>query len=160
MMGYRLQLATVVVLCAACQAPVPRAYDTPAANAAIDSVWVAYAAALAAGNATTFANLYSDSAVFAIQGSATLRGRPAIEQAARAYFAAARFTGLTILPIRRVFDSRYVVEIADFTQTFVPANAAAQTAYGRHLVTLERGPTGRYQIVLDAALQDSAHASP
>ncbi len=150
-----------VLLAAAC---APRAETPPTATATVDSAAASqgldvlrdrYIALQTGGDAAGLAALYADSAGVDLFGLPRLRGRPAIQAAFTADFAARKNTLTQIMPgTRSVRTDSEATEIGTY-HNMHDVKGTVDHEWGRYLGAFEKGADGQWKITYLMAFPDS-----
>jgi ketosteroid isomerase-like protein len=150
-----------VLVAAAASSPTPQApaaagfVDTVAGKQGLSALRNQYIALNNAGDAVGLAALHADSAGVDIFGVPRLRGRPAIQAAFAADFAARKFTLTEIVPLAQNFRTDAdATEIGTYHNMYIVKGATTHE-WGRFLGAFSKRADGQWQIVYIMAFPDS-----
>jgi len=136
-------------------AATPATVDTAAALQALDALRNQYIALQNAGDAAGLAALHGDSAGVDIFGLPRLRGRPAIQAAFTADFAARKYTLTEIVPLsRNVRTDTEATEIGTY-HNMHDLKGTIDHEWGRYIGAFGKGPDGQWKIQYIMAFPDS-----
>jgi ketosteroid isomerase-like protein len=154
----RLIVSSILVL-AGCSAPqrppAAEGLSLPAVEAALQSLWAEYSAAVKAGDVQRIAALYADSIYFIESGAPTLRTRETL-----AAFAAEALGGVKILDSRILPDftellSSGAAQYGSFVDVIEIPGQPTIEKHGRYAAIAERDNTGAWRLTRLIALTDS-----
>jgi ketosteroid isomerase-like protein len=131
------------------------AVDTTAAMQELDALRNQYMTLQNAGDAAGLAALHGDSAGVDIYGLPRLRGRPAIQAAFAADFAARKYTLTEIVPVsRNVRTDTEATELGTY-HNMHDVKGTIDHEWGRYIGAFGKGPDGQWKIMYIMAFPDS-----
>jgi hypothetical protein len=131
------------------------AVDTAAVFQSLDALRSRYIALQTAGDAAGLAALHADSAGVDLFGLPRLRGRPAIEAALTADFAARKYTLVEITPLsRNARTSTEATELGTY-HAMHDVQGTVDHEWGRYLGAFGTGGDGQWRIQYLMAFPDS-----
>jgi len=133
--------------------------DTAAAGQGLDDLRSRYIALNNAGDAAGLAALHADSAGVDILGVPRLRGRPAIQAAFAADFAARKFTLTEIMPFSRsIRTDTEGTELGTYHNMFTVSGAGSHE-WGRYVGAFRKRADGQWEIAYLMAFADSTRVA-
>ncbi len=152
-------LAVSLLLAACTQAPPAPQQDSAEDLAAIAKVRDAYAAAMAAGDAAAFANLYTEDGVSQTNQMATQTGRAAVVEGQKAAFEQVSFSDMEITPEETHTVGSIGYERGRYKMTVTPKAGGPPTPQqGRYMLVLKKGEDGTWRVARDMDNVDSPPA--
>lgn len=155
-------IVTLAVLVAAAasmpnaQAPVAAtAVDTAAVFQGLDALRAQYIALQTAGDAAGLAALHAETAGLDLFGLPRLRGRPAIQAAITADFAARKYTLVQIMPLSRSARTNTDATELGTYHDMHDVKGTVDHEWGRYLGAFSKGADGQWRIQYLMAFPDS-----
>ena len=144
----RLLCAAIFLLGSGCAAATARqsADSSAQARADIERTRDAFWAAQERADASAFAMHLTDDAILFAPGMGEVRGRAAIEEAARNMFSQMRVTNFRILGQELEICGDTAYELTTYSETLQPTGAAASNVRGRYLIVWRRGSDGAWRV--------------
>ena len=130
--------------------------DVDLARAQLDTMWTGLSAAMMAGDTSRFPAFYSDSALFAETGSATLVGLARIQAAAATVFACCRYLESRVRVEVTEFSGKRAFQFGTYRDVIEPSGQAPITFHGRFSAILDRGSANPWQITRLMVIRDSS----
>src|SRR5687767_3604417 len=154
------RVAAAVVFLAFCPScarePDAPALDVAAVRAQLDSVWSGLGRAMTTGDTAKLADFYSDSALFAETGSATLRGLSSIRTASAAVFACCRYLESNVQPELTEVSGGRAFQFGTYRDVIQPSGQPVLTFYGRFSAIFDRDSAETWRLTRIAIIRDSS----
>ena len=161
LMRFKIPRVAAAVVCLAfcpscAREPDAPALDVAAVRAQLDSVWSGLGRAMTTGDTAKLADFYSDSALFAETGSATLRGLSSIRTASAAVFACCRYLESNVQPELTEVSGGRAFQFGTYRDVIQPSGQPVLTFYGRFSAIFDRDSAETWRLTRIAIIRDSS----
>jgi len=130
--------------------------DLDVVRTQLDTMWSGLGAAMIAGDTAKLSAFYSDSALFAETGAATIRGLAKIQAAGAGVFACCRYLESRVRPeVTELSDSR-AFQFGTYRDVIEPSGQTPITFYGRFSAILDRDSTNVWRVTRLVVIRDSS----